>query len=189
MVGGKGFGITQSPDGVLLTWQGGSAQGGYLLARLSGQSLGTGVFLGPLLAGTTSYLDTTAPTGPVCYALFPVVTNPQAISDLLCVMVGSHSVSGAPSSFTLRMNQSTTASFTWGPPLAGGQDGYLLVPLGGSAQVFGATASSANIAAIGLSCYVLGALSGGQLIGYTDVLCGMPGFSNLGSVIGSTSDS
>jgi hypothetical protein len=179
-IGGKGLAISPSSAGVRLTWQGGTAQSGYTVARLSGSALNVLSTFGPLPANATTYTDTTA-TGPNCYALFVLGTNPQGISDFVCDLVGYHTPTGAPQNFTLALNQSSSASLSWSPPATGGQDGYVLVQLGGSGQTLTGDTTRASAAMSGLTCYVLGATSGGTLLGYTDILCGLPGFTNLGA--------
>jgi hypothetical protein len=106
-------------------------------------------------------------------------TNPQGISDFVCSLVGYHTPGGYPQSFTLALNQSSSAALSWSPPATGGQDGYILLQLGGSGQAFAPDTTRASQAASGLTCYVLGATGGGVLMGHTDILCGMPGFTNL----------
>jgi hypothetical protein len=177
-IGGKGLAISQSSSGVRLTWQGGAGQSSYSLARLSGSALNVVTTFEPLPASSTSYVDTTA-TGPSCYVLFVLGTNPEGVSDLVCDLIGFHTPTGFPRDFTLQLNQSSAATLTWAPPTTGGQDGYLLVPLGGSGQTFTGDATYASAAASGLTCYLLGATGGGALLGYTDILCGLPGFTNL----------
>ncbi len=43
------------------------------------------------------------------------------------------------------------------------------------------TQTTINLPAIGGTCYVVGATRAGALLGYSDMLCGIPGFSTLGA--------
>jgi len=87
---------------------------------------------GPLGPGETSFADTAAPPGLACYLLLPLGTNPQAMSDLLCAAVGSHTATGVPESLILRLNQSSTASLSWTAPSGQTPDSYLLLTPGGA---------------------------------------------------------
>jgi DNA-binding beta-propeller fold protein YncE len=178
---GKGLGITSGSGGVFLTWQAGFGQTGYSVLRAAPNG---GAFLPPngLGPNETSFFDSTAPPGLDCYALVLAGTNPQRYSDAICAVMGFHSPSGSPEAFTLRLNQSAFASLTWNPPPGGIPDGYLLVPLGGDAQILPGTATSASqLPTTSAVCFVLGALQSGVLTGFTDIACGIPGFSNLNS--------
>jgi hypothetical protein len=179
-IGGAGLSIGATSDGVAMSWRGGSRHTGYQVARLAGGVVSVLPTGPPLPAGVTGFTDTTAPGGLDCYALMPLGTSPQAFSDLECVVVGFHSATGSPQNFTLRLNQSTTASLGWARPLFEAPDGYLLLTLGGEAQILGADVAGVNLATNGFTCFVLGALRAGGLTGYTDILCGIPGFSTLG---------
>jgi hypothetical protein len=176
--GGRGLGISSGSGGVGLSWQGGQGQG-YAVARLANGAVT--VPAPSLPANTTSFLDTTAPPGLDCYAVFTLGLNPQGQSDLECALMGFHSATGSPDGFILRLNQSSTASLSWAPPPGGGQDSYLLVTIGGAADSLPASATSATRPMNGLTCFALGAMRNGVLTGYTDILCGLPGFSNLGA--------
>lgn len=85
----------------------------------------------------------------------------------------------APGDFTIRLNQSFVASFTWTAP--SGQDGYLLAPLGGAPVAVAGTATSTTYTLSGPTCFALIATSGGTAIGITDVLCGIPGVATVGA--------
>jgi hypothetical protein len=180
-IGGKGLGISSSPTGVQLTWNSGTGQTGYSVARLF-NGVVTVLPAQPLPANATSFLDTTAQPGLNCYAVMPLGTNPQQFSDFLCSLVGFSSVANSPQAFTMRLNQSTTASFTWGPPTNGGQTGYILVKLGGPNQNLGSTITNTLGSGTNgqLDCWALAALgANGQITGWTDFLCGLPGFSSI----------
>src|SRR5262249_26691082 len=97
----------------------------------------------------------------------------------LCAELGLRGSSGVPSGFTLRLNQSTTATLTWTAP--GNQTGYVLLalPLDGSsaprAQNLAASATSAtDTIGNAFTCYMLlVGLRGG--LSNTDLACGLPG--------------
>jgi uncharacterized protein YkwD len=177
-IGGKGLGISSSAAGVVLTWNTGTGQTGYQVARLFN---GVVTIVGTLAANATTFTDTTAPDGLVCYALLPQGTNPQQFSDLLCAIKGFRGLT-PPTNFTLRLNQSTTAAFTWLPPAGGNPNGYILVKLGGPNQnLIGTVTSTLGAATAGqLNCWALAATNAaGQITGWTDFECGLPGFSTL----------
>ncbi len=178
-IGGRAFSISPRNGVVQLAWQGGNQQTGYMVARLAGGLL-TFIPAAGLPAGATSFTDQTPLAGLNCYALLPQGTSPQAYSDILCAMVGFGTTTGAPQTFTLKLNQASTASFAWTAPQGAGQDRYLLATFGGATTPLSGAATSAAIQINGLTCYALGALNGGLLLGYTDQVCGLPGFSNLG---------
>jgi len=177
--GGKGFGLSSDSAGVHLSWQPGFGQTGYSVARLAGGvvSFLPAAGLGP---AETTFTDASAPPGFDCYALIVAGTNPQRVSDLLCALVGFGAGASPPRDFTIRLNQSTTAALTWNAPTGGTQDSYLLLTVGGASQNLGATATSATVSTPGFTCVVIGAIQAGALLGYTDLECGLPGFSNLG---------
>jgi hypothetical protein len=177
-LGGKGLTIVSTSGGAQLSWQGGTLQTGFAVGRWSGSTLTNFAVLVSLPASATSYFDPAA-SGPVCYAVFPMGMNPQTKSDLVCGIIGYRSASGSPRSFALRLDQSNTATLTWVPPATGSPGGYMLFTLGGGTQTLGSGVTSMTTSANGPTCYLLGATSGGVLIGYTDILCGLPGFSNL----------
>jgi subtilisin family serine protease len=181
--GGRGFAVSSGNGGVRLTWQGGTGQSGYQVLRLAGGTTTALPFFTPLAADATSYVDTLAPLGGVCYLLLPLGTNPQVLSDLVCTIVGFHTPTGSPQDFTLRLNESSSASLSWGPPANATPDAYLLIPLGGTGQALAGTATSAKLSASGFSCYLLAAMRTGSLVGYSDILCGVPGVSNMGAVM------
>jgi len=179
VIGGKGLAISSGSGGVLLTWQGGNGQTGYSILRLGGGTLSTLPVSGSLPASATSFTDPSAPPGFNCYVVVPQGTNPQAFSDLQCAYMGFHSAVGSPQNFTLRLNQSSTGSLTWVAPSSGGTDSYLLLTLGVGAQTVGGSVTNANLPTNGATCYAVGALSNNVLVGYTDLLCGVPGFATL----------
>jgi hypothetical protein len=175
--GGKSLAISSDASGVQLTWSPGTAQTGYLLVRAVGSSFTTTF----LPASATTYLDQAAPPGRDCYVLVALGTTPTGVSDYVCAMAGLHSATGGPAAFTRRLNQSSTASFAWGPPVGTAPDVYILASLGGGqVQYLGGSANSATASPAGLTCYVLVAMRNNVLVGYADPVCGLPGISNLG---------
>lgn len=180
--GGRGFGITLSAGGVAMTWARGVGQTGYSIVRFSATEATILPPTGPLAATATSYTDNSRLVGFSCYVLLPLDGgSPIGASDLLCVIPNTRSATGAPQEFTLRLQQSNVASFTWTSPPGGGQDGYVLVLLGASAIRLSGTATAAVHSMSGPTCYVLVATSGSRPTGNTDGVCGVPGFSTLGN--------
>ena len=173
-IGGKGFGITPQTTGIKLDWTGGTDQLAYLLARSPTVS-------GVLPAASTTYTDESPAPAPTlnCYVLFPLgASGPLGQSDFLCAQLGLRSASGVPGNFTLRLNQSATASLSWTAP--GGQFGYALLalPLDGSpprTPQFALGTTSATDATGGVAtCYMLFAgFSAGP--SNTNLACGVPG--------------
>jgi hypothetical protein len=92
--------------------------------------------------------------------------------------------SGTPAdAFTLRLNQSTTATLSWTPPPGAPGAEYLLAALNGNGLrvvplAAGTTTATDNTAGQPV-CYALFAFAGGQTIGTTDIICGIPGVSTL----------
>jgi hypothetical protein len=89
---------------------------------------------------------------------------------------------GAPPTFTLRLNQSSTTSLNWIAP--GGQAGYVLVAIASNGsqryQVLPATATSATDDTAGQpTCYVLISLTNGSALGNSDAECGVPGGASM----------
>ncbi len=181
-VGGKGLSISAGPTGAVNeTWEPGTAQLGYLLLRLDFVS-GGAALVPPsgISAAQTSFSDTTftAPGGVYCYVLLPNTSAGLLRSDMLCVFRNSRSASGSPENFTLRLNQSNTASLSWNAPIGGGQTGYSLNLLTAAAPPpvpLGAATTSANVPIAGTTCFRLDATGRGS----SDVLCAFTGVSNL----------
>jgi hypothetical protein len=184
---GRGFGLTAGPlpvlDSAMLSWTVGTQQTGYDVLRFAADSHSLAILPAsgsPLPAPAQSFQDAdTLIESLYCYALVPLSGDDAlGTSDPLCLAPHTHSASGAPPSFTLRLNQSSTASLTWIPP--GGQAGYVLVaiPSNGSQryQILSATATSATDDTTGQpTCYLLIALANGSVMGNSDVECGIPG--------------
>jgi hypothetical protein len=125
------------------------------------------------------------PSSIYCYVLvaFNGLYRVLTRSDLLCTIPGYAIGTGAPLDFTIRLNESNTATFSW--TAAGGQTGYALhaYPMNGNPPYqidlpSGATAATDPTGGI-VICYVLVAKSGDAAIGVTNALCGVPGFSSF----------
>jgi hypothetical protein len=104
-------------------------------------------------------------------------------SDVLCSIPGSGSLAGQPPNTRVRLEQGTMATITWSPP--GGQTAYALVtiPLNGGAQgviAMPAGATRAMHETLGVpTCYLVVALNGSSVTGYSDVVCAVPGVASL----------
>lgn len=187
VVGGKNLRIS-SPGSVGLAWDGGTAQTGYTLLRYNTVSGVADLF--PLAAAATSYTDATVLPGLItCYILAATDSSGLlGLSDLECALPGMAAGTVIPAGFTLALNQTTNASLTWSPA-PGGADAYLSVriPLDGSAVAItplpGTATASLETAGTAGACFQLAAYRGSEL-GYTSILCGIPGVSTLGAAGG-----
>jgi hypothetical protein len=102
-------------------------------------------------------------------------------SDLLCAAANTQSAVGSPQGLTLRLNQSNTASLSWSAPPGGGATGYLLFPLGSSGIPLPSTTNSTTVTLSAPTCYVVFATLFNTPIGNSNIVCGIPGASNLGA--------
>lgn len=184
VTGGKSLRIT-SASLAELSWHTGGRQSGYTLVRYNTVS---GIAdLVSLPSAATSHSDTASfPNLITCYILAATGSSGLlGLSDLECALAGMAAGTVIPSGFTLALKQTTNASLSWSPP-AGGADGYALVriPLDGSAVVItplaGAATSAMEPAGPAGACFQLAAYRDSGL-GYTDILCGVPGISTLDS--------
>jgi hypothetical protein len=175
---GRAFSVSSGPSGVTMTWLAGGTATGFQVLRLANGVLTSFPAVGTLPPGTATFVDLTPPAGLTCYALL-VLGPSQKFSDLECALVGFHSPTGSPQGFTIKLNQSSTATLSWSPPTGVAYDGYLLVTFGGAVQPLSATTTSATLPANGFTCYAVAATQGGVLVGYSDFLCGSPGFSTV----------
>ena len=182
-IGGRGFAVGGALGGRELLWTTGTVQSGYAIARIAG---GATTILPSLLPGTaTQHTDAAAPAGQLnCYALLPFNgTGLVGNSDLLCSVPNTHSVTGAPANAMVQLNQSSMATIAWSPP--GGQTGFTLltIPLNGSPQgavPLPAVATRAMHETGGVpTCYAVLALTGAAVTGNSDILCAIPGHSDL----------
>ena len=184
-VGGGLFNLGTTPDGAaMLSWNGGGAQGGFLIGRWAGGT--TTVFPQngiPLPREATSFVDPQPIAGALnCYSLAPLGDGgqPYGRSHLMCMVPGSASPSNMLQDFAVH-GSAGGFQFTWSSP--GGQTGYVVFthPLDGSAPshhfippdrtVFTADSQSA--------CHSVGPLDGSTVRGHSSVLCVIPGFSTL----------
>lgn len=174
-VGGRGFTLRTGPGGATaLSWTGGTAQTSYVLLRVSAG----GAASIPLVGAATSFVDAMGATQPFsCYLLVPMSDSAAlGISDLLCVIRNLRS-GLAPSDFGIRLDGPRTATLSWTPP--GGQDGYVLAPLGRSAVALDGSATSASQPVVGTTCFLLVPTLRGAPIGNTDVVCAVAGVGTL----------
>ena len=184
-IGGRGFALGSAPAGEEMVWTTGTAQTGYAVARIA-NGVTTILPSGSFLPGTaTDFTDPGAVDGQfTCYAVLPrnaggTIGN----SDVLCSIPGSGSLAGKPPNTRVRLEQGTMATVTWSPP--GGQTAYALVtiPLNGGAQGVIAMPSGATRAmheTLGIpTCYLVVALNGSSVTGYSDVVCAVPGVASL----------
>jgi hypothetical protein len=182
-IGGRGFALGSSAAGDEVAWTGGTAQTGYVVAKVT-QAGTTLLPAGSSLpAAATSFTDPAAAAGQFsCYVLLPL--GPAGVlgnSDALCSVPDTATGAAGPQNTGIQLNQSNMATLAWTPP--GGQTGYTVftIPLNG------ATAGTFTLAAPlrrtmhdtgGVpTCYVVAAMSGATITGTSDVLCAFPGNS------------
>ena len=135
---------------------------------------------GLLPANVNTLTDPSPAAGLNCYLLVVMgPSTPIGTSDLLCAIPGTKSASGGPRLFTIQLNESNAASFTWVEPLSGGQDGYLLQPSTGTAVTLPATTTTTAYVINGTTCFALVATARGSAMGNSDVLCALPGLARL----------
>jgi len=184
-LGGRGLGLTTDPSGfVRLTWNPGTGQVGYVVVRLSAQGTTLLPFGAPFPSTATSHADV-PPPGLTCYIVVPIRaegTGPPVNSDPVCALTNTHSATGAPQDFTLRLNESNVATLSWTAPPGGGQDGYLLARFGKAPILLDAQATGTTDLMTGMTCYAVIAMRGGVPVGNSDVLCGIPRTPSLASV-------
>ncbi|MGI8912441.1 MAG: hypothetical protein ACR2JY_01415 [Chloroflexota bacterium] len=187
VIGGKNLQLTRETSGSIgLSWQTGTVQAGYAVLRISSGGT-TNLTVPSLPAGATSFVDSTSLTGPfACYVVVPVNGMGAALgqSDLLCDLPGYQSASGVPTNFSIALDQSPLAGFTWGAPA--GEDGYVLVAVPSSGPqrqtiLTNVAVSTSDNTGGQETCYLLASLASGgsTVLGNTDLLCGLPGFSTL----------
>jgi glucose/arabinose dehydrogenase len=196
-VGGKGLGISNSavPQGnvVDLSWTGGDTQAAYLLLRLDVTGAQVGTTGTAVAASATAFQDSGMPGAPTlnCYTLFPLngaLGVPGTVtlgrSDELCAQQPtSVAPYPPPTHFTLRLNQSSTASLSW--TNAPGTYGLILValPLNGSPTRYlplGFTVTTATDQTGGAAtCYILVAGTNAGTTSTGGLVCGVPGASSF----------
>jgi uncharacterized repeat protein (TIGR01451 family) len=172
--------------GAALSWTAGNLQAGYFVGRIADGV--TTIFPpggAPLPAGTTGFVDPSPVAGEAnCYTVAPVDASgqPYGLSELVCLIPNTASPSGAPVSFSLRLD-GQLAHFTWAHP--GGQTAYALYayPLNGTPSrrriINGASTGFAESTGGVPTCFVLVAANGATALGNTDALCAVPGVSTL----------
>ncbi len=191
VVGGRGFAIRRDVnvvlEGIVASWQPGTAQTGYYLARMS--AAGTTLLPSadtPLPATATSYGDfTLGADGIYCYFLLPLAGTPAAPignSDLLCGMRGTRN-GAAAGGLSIRLDQSSRAILSWTPPLlAGAAPDFALVAMGGDAQLMPVPPGLSQMThetGGAPHCYFVLTMVGGAAIGVSDVVCAVPGLARL----------
>jgi len=185
-VGGRGF--TLGLGSIDMSWIGGTLQAGYIVGKLS---LTSGLTIlpssGPLPASAVSFSDTSPLTDPAyCYAVLPLgASGLLGQSDLLCVLPNTAAGAGAATNFSIQLNQSSTATLRWVPPSNAAQFFLAAIPLNGapvrtiSLSSFQTTTTDSTLGVP--TCYVLVSLSAAGASANPPILCGVPGFSNLGA--------
>jgi hypothetical protein len=170
-----------------MSWSSGNAEVGYIVMRWS-PSLGTELLPaggGRLSAAATSFADTPGTASDVyCYAVLPMgPSTPLAVSDLLCAMAGAGRTPTSPNGFTIRLDETSTARLSWSGP--GGQSGYqiVVVPLDNSLPRILPLSAGATSALVDMggtaTCFFVQAMVGVNVVGATDVLCGVPGVTTF----------
>jgi hypothetical protein len=175
---GKNLTVAAEGNAVQLTWQAGNASG-FMVVRLANGNLSAPYATLP--AGTTSFTDFDAPIGLDCYAIFPNNTGTQ--SDIMCAQVGFGQLSGAPQTFRVALNQTGTATLNWQAPVGITPTGYLLYSGLSGLSVVPPTQTSTTFPTAGVTCFAVGTLTNSGLIGYTNLLCGLSGFTNIPPVV------
>ncbi len=178
-LGGEGFALADASGDrlVALTWQGGTTQTGYSLVRVGST---TGLKLTPLPASATTAVDRIPDAdGIACYQLVANTASGQpGLSDVLCSM--SSVASGqTTTSFGIQLSQSSLASLFW--TIGPAPNSYVLAPLGTSRvqPLRNGTVAVVDDTAGSVTCYTVISITGNQPTGLTDILCGVPGQSNL----------
>ena len=186
-VGGRGMTLGSPPAS--FSWSSGTAQTGYLLARLSQSGAVVLPASGtPLPRTSTSYTD----PGPLsessyCYVLLAMRgTDSIGHSDLLCLLPNLRT-GIVPQGFSARLNESSNATLSWLPPTIPVPElaGYVLVALGGTeprTKTFApGVFTTVDDTQGSPRCYILVAISATQAIGNSDAICVVPGLSQLGT--------
>lgn len=100
-------------------------------------------------------------------------------SDALCLVPNTGSSIGGPRLFSVQLDGSGVATFTWAASAVAVEDGYRLMPLGGNPVDLPSSTNRATQAMAGPTCYSLLATLRGAPLGNTDVLCGFPGLARF----------
>jgi hypothetical protein len=123
-----------------------------------------------------------------CYQVLPVGPRGGVIASSaeVCLAPNTRSLDGGPTTFTVRLNQSNTASLSW--TAAGGQDGFRLTAkpsIGAPRSVLlpvGATSTTDNTLGL-MTCYTLEPMLNGVALGKSDQLCAVPGTSTATAAV------
>jgi len=184
-VGGEGLAMTVAGGDrfIVLTWQGGTTQTGYSLVRMGAT---TGITLLPVAAAATNTVDRVPDADRVvCYQLVAnTASGPPGLSDALCAFPDIAS-GQSPISFGIQLNQSSLASIYW--TIGPAPNSYVLAPLGTprAEPLRNGTVAVVDNTGGAVTCYALISITGSQPVGFTDIVCGIPGRSNLTGPTGS----
>lgn len=180
-IGGRGFGINSEAGGINLSWIGGTTQRGYNLLRFGSTGMSVIPQNGMLPEISTAHTTVESSTDKVLgYALLPKGSDGQPLgnSDLLFAIRGI-ATANAPGNFTLRLNESARATFTFRALTQGG----LLIPLGGEAiSLAPGTTNATHDTRWANTCYILLEIPS---LERTDVLCGIPGLARFPDITSS----
>ncbi len=175
--GGTGFTVTSQGTGqVGLAWLGGTTQTAYRLVRTG--TTGETVLPAPA-ASATSTTDVLPPTlRSACYRLDALGAGGAVLgsSDLECVLTGVSSSNG-PRNLSIKLNQSNVATLTWGA--ASGATGYAAVALGTSRVLPTSGLTVDDNTGGAATCYIVLALGGQSVVGFSDIVCGLPGAAHF----------
>lgn len=176
VIGGRGLGIRTGQN---LSWSGGTAQLGYAVVRHHPGGADLLPSAGSLLpSDSTGFADSSFTGAWACYALLPIGLDIQAVSDVVCI--ARETSSGTfPADFTLRLNQSTSATLTWTPPAT--HTGFILVIGNGVPAIelpAGSTTTTVPLGSIA-NCFTLVVMNGATSVGWTDLLCALSGQSTF----------
>jgi hypothetical protein len=187
IMGGRGFELVLFTQNVCLRWDPGTVQTGYVVVQLPLDG-GPATLLPPAgtipAAASGQFDDATPPLPSRCYVLLPLGgSGTLGQSDVLCLLSGIR-VGDTLTEYTLRLDQSPTATLRW--ILAGGFTAtglaLLAVPLDGGparVQTLPPDAMSATDATGGVpTCYVL-FVETPFGTGNSEALCGIPGLATL----------
>ncbi|MCU0669972.1 MAG: hypothetical protein MUF70_11570, partial [Myxococcota bacterium] len=185
VVGGTSFGLTA---GASISWTDGVVETGYLVQRF-GLSDGSADVLGPLPADATLFDDdpTQLSGSMYCYWLLPLSeAGVLGTSDMMCGLPGTAGGTLVAPRFTVRLNESQTATISWDSPgdsVEGEPDAFVLIaiPLDDSetrVSLLEPEQTSVPDLTDGVpTCYTLISIRGAQT-GQTEILCAIPGFAN-----------
>jgi hypothetical protein len=182
--GGRNLRISVAGPTVILDWDDGDVETGYLIVRISLLTGSTTVLPNPQQPGQQRYEDVPPGGFGYCYIVIPLDGDTVlGTSDMLCASTGLAAGSFMPRQFSLSLNQSTTATLTWMRP-AESFSLYILY----TAQLDGSGESYVPLPAFFESaprnapvpvCFTLFAARTSENYSNTELLCGFPGASTL----------